>query len=88
MEVLESKEGIINPAAYLNALVPALAAELEERDREDFTRRQEDLVVIRATADFYSRNENPARVRAHLLEDFPGQADLVEQALQVFETAA
>lgn len=79
---------IDNPAAWLNAVVPRLVGELAERRRGELTQRQEDLVVIRATADFYGRNEDPARVRAHLLEDFPGEADLVDQALdQVFGKA-
>jgi hypothetical protein len=72
---------IENPAAWLNVVVPRLAEELTERRRGELTQRQEDLVVICATADFYGRNEDPARVRAHLLEDFPGDATLVDQAL-------
>ncbi len=76
---------IDNPAAWLNAVVPRLAEELAERRRGELTQRQEDLLVIRATADFYGRNEDPAKVRAHLLEDFPGDNDLIDQALtQVF----
>jgi DNA-binding MarR family transcriptional regulator len=75
---------IDNPAAWLNVVVPRLTEELAERERGELTRRQEDLVVIRATAHFYAQSQDPAQVRAHLLEDF-GNADLVDEALgQVF----
>jgi predicted NAD-dependent protein-ADP-ribosyltransferase YbiA (DUF1768 family) len=78
---------IENPPAWLNAVVPRLAEKLAERRRGELTQRQEDLVVICATADFYAKNEDPARVRAHLLQDF-GDPDLVDQALdQVFGKA-
>jgi hypothetical protein len=71
---------IDNPAAWLNAVVPRLTEEMAERQRDQLTRKQEDLAVICATADFYSKNEDPAKVRVHLLQDFE-DPELVDQAL-------
>jgi hypothetical protein len=69
-----------NPAAWLNAVVPRLAEELQERKREQLTQRQEQLAMIRATAHFYRQVDEPARVRERLIEDF-GDVELVEEAL-------
>ena len=80
-EALENGLGSIqNPAAWLNAVVPRLAQELQERQREDMTRREDRLAMIRATAAFYGTVEDAAGVRARLLQDF-GDAELVTEAL-------
>ena len=80
-EALENGLGSIqNPAALLNAVVPRLAQELQERQREDMTRRQERLAMVRATAAFYAGVEDAAGVRERLLVDF-GDAELVTEAL-------
>ena len=56
-------------------------AETEGRgQREDMTRRQERLAMVRATAAFYAGVEDAAGVREMLLVDF-GDADLVTEAL-------
>ena len=56
-------------------------AETEGRgQREDMTRRQERLAMVRATAAFYGTVEDETGVRERLLQDF-GDAELVTEAL-------
>jgi len=56
-------------------------AETEGRgQREDMTRRQDRLAMIRATASFYGTVEDEAGVMEMLLQDF-GDAELVTEAL-------
>ena len=73
-----------NPAAWLNAVVPALAGELEEKRREELTEKRQRLVMIQSTARFYSQVEPAEEVRRRLLADFrqPGDEGLVAEVLE------
>ena len=72
---------IENPAAWLNTVVPRLTEELAERRREELTRQQEQLIVIRSMAALYAQTESPVRMRNLLLHDFRNNKDLVEEVL-------
>jgi len=80
-ELERQLEHVDNPAAYLNALVPALADELQERQREEMTERQERISVVRAIA-VIERKAGYAgeRLRERLVEAFHDEA-LVAEAL-------
>lgn len=83
VEQLEDQDGRIeNPAAWLNAVVPALASELAERREAERSRERERLVVIRSTARFYDQAHDPRDLQARLLETFPGEEELVTQVLR------
>lgn len=70
-----------NPAAYLNALVPALAKELEQRQREELTEHEERLTVVRAIATIERKaGHTGERLRERLVEAFHDE-ELVEEAL-------
>lgn len=73
-----------NPSAWLNAVVPALAGELEEKRREELTEKRQRLVMIQSTARFYSQVEPVEEVRRRLLADFrqPGDEGLVAEVVE------
>ena len=81
-EIVEQRlDHVENAAAYLNALVPALAEELDERKREELTEREERLFVVRAIATIERlAGYTGERLRERLVGAFHNEA-LVAEAL-------
>lgn len=80
-ELERQLEHVENPAAYLNALVPALAAELAERQRDELTEREERLYVVRAIATIERQaGYTGEKLRERLVEAFHDE-ELVDEAL-------